>query len=255
MNVELCWNITAQCNQGCKYCHRFLGIQNLSKKENVKVLKNIIDCGCDNITYTGGEALLIDYLEELLGISHSHNIINKLITNGVLLTEERFSKIKNIIDKINLSIDSLNNDTNIILGRGIKHIEVIKNRIEMIEKSNVELSINSVMTKLNIADLYGLGEYLSNKKIEQWRIFKFMPLREKARENEENFAISREIFDENIKKLRGMFPKLNIVTRDVGDFEKLYVLILANGDIYQTIDGTDVKIGNALKDKIFLIGG
>lgn len=82
-----------------------------------------------------------------------------------------------------------------------------------------------------------------------------MPLREKARENEENFAISREIFDENIKKLRGMFPKLNIVTRDVGDFEKLYVLILANGDIYQTIDGTDVKIGNALKDKIFLIGG
>lgn len=251
MNIELCWNITANCNQACKYCHRFLGLQNLTKEENLKILNNIIESGCDNITYTGGEALLINYLEELLSISHSHKIINKLITNGVLLTNERFSKIKNMIDKINLSIDSLNNETNILLGRGNRHVEIIKSRIEMIENSDVELSINSVMTRLNIADLFELGMYLSSMQIEQWRIFKFMPLREKAKENEDKFSISREIFDENIRKLKEMFPKLNIVTRDVSEFEKLYILILANGDIYQTIKGKDIKKGNALVDKIF----
>ncbi len=251
MSFELCWNITAKCNQGCKYCHRFLGLDNLTMEENLKILNNIIESGCDNITYTGGEALLIDYLEELLSISHSHKIKNKLITNGIILTEERFSVIKDKIDKINLSIDSLNMDTNILLGRGDRHVEIIKSRIEMIENSNVELSINSVMTKLNIYDLFELGEYISDKNIKQWRIFKFMPLREKAKENEDEFSISREIFDENIRKLKEMFPKLNIVTRDVSEFEKLYILILANGDIYQTIEGKDIKKGNALKDKIF----
>ena len=159
-------------------------------------------------------------------------------------------KIKNNIDKINLSIDSLNNDTNILLGRGDRHVEIIKKRIVMIENSDVELSINSVMTRLNIDDMFELGIYLSSMKIEQWRIFKFMPLRERAKENEDKFSISREIFDENIKKLQKMFPKLNIVTRDVGEFEKLYLLILANGDIYQTKEGKDVKRGNALENKI-----
>ena len=192
MNIELCWNITAYCNQSCKYCHRFLGLKNLSKEENIQILNNIIESGCNNITYTGGEALLIDYLEELITISHSHKIKNKLITNGVLLTNEKFSKIKNIINIIHLSIDSLNNDTNILLGRGDRHVEIIKSRIEMIENSDVELSINSVMTRLNIADLFELGKYLSSKKIEQWRIFKFMPLREKAKENEDKFSISKE---------------------------------------------------------------
>ena len=43
MTKEICWNITALCNQSCKYCHRFLNLKNLSYEENLKILYNLID--------------------------------------------------------------------------------------------------------------------------------------------------------------------------------------------------------------------
>ena len=36
--LEICWNITARCNQNCKYCHRFLNLQDLSFDENLQIL-------------------------------------------------------------------------------------------------------------------------------------------------------------------------------------------------------------------------
>ena len=127
---ELCWNITAKCNMGCEYCHRFFNPTNLSKDENLKILDNIIKSNIKNITWTGGEALLIPYLPELMRIAHEHGIKNKLITNGILLTEEKLSEISKYVDIITLSIDSTNDEINNKLGRGKDHFERISKAFE-----------------------------------------------------------------------------------------------------------------------------
>lgn len=249
MSIEICWNITARCNQACKYCHRFLNLNDLTKEENFKVLDNLINSGVDNITFTGGEALLINYLDELIEKSHKNNIKTKLITNGKLLNEEIFNKITNSLDFVNLSIDSLNDETNILLGRGSTHKNTIIERIKMISNSNTNLSINSVATKINKEDLIELGDFLKNNNVSEWRIFKFMPLRETAIKNQNMFDISQNEYDKLISEIKNN-SKLNIVTRQIDDFEKLYLLILANGDIFITNNGKDIKIGNALVDNI-----
>ena len=66
---EICWNITARCNQNCKYCHRFLNVKDLTFDENLTILKNLIDAEVNCITWTGGEALLLDGIDELLKYS------------------------------------------------------------------------------------------------------------------------------------------------------------------------------------------
>ena len=53
MNFELCWNITARCNENCKYCHRFLSPKDLTREENFKILNNIMTSGIKNVTFTG----------------------------------------------------------------------------------------------------------------------------------------------------------------------------------------------------------
>ena len=248
MEKEICWNITARCNQNCKYCHRFLNIMDLTYDENLNILNNLKNSGITSITWTGGEALLLNGIDDLLKISYEKGIKNKIITNGKLLTRERIDKIYKYLDSITLSIDSINNDINDSLGRGRNHFEEIKEILDYIKekKYDVKIRINSVVCKNNIGDFKDLTNFLNNYDIYSWRIFKFMPLREKAVINKESFDVSLNNYNEVVKYIKLNSKIENIDTRIEEDMEKKYVLILANGDIVITNKGKDEKVGNAL---------
>lgn len=249
-NLELCWNITAACNQACKYCHRFLYPKNLTYELNQKILNKLNKAGIDEITWTGGEALMFENIDQLIKSSYEMGIKNKIITNGMLLDEERAKKLMPLLSKISFSIDSLSQDINELLGRGKNHGDTFKKVVKLCKEfgAHLQFAINSVATKINAHHLYELGREIEQLKVSEWRIFQFMPLRDIAKINKDLFLISDEEFRENIKKLRETFPDINIVTRNISDFEKKYVLILANGDIVVTKEGKDVIIGNALEE-------
>lgn len=252
MEKEICWNITARCNQNCKYCHRFLNIMDLTYEENLEILNNLENSGVTSITWTGGEALLLNGIDELLKISHEKGIKNKIITNGKLLTKERIDKIYKYLDSITLSIDSIDDDINYSLGRGKNLFEEIKEILDYIKEKNydVKMRINSVVCKNNVNNFEDLTNFLNNYNIYSWRIFKFMPLREKAVINKESFDISLSIYDKVVSYIKTNSNIENIDTRIEEDMEKKYVLILANGDIVITNKGKDEKVGNALKDSL-----
>ena len=252
MEKEICWNITARCNQNCKYCHRFLNIMDLTYEENLEILNNLENSGVTSITWTGGEALLLNGIDELLKISHEKGIKNKIITNGKLLTKERIDKIYKYLDSITLSIDSIDDDINYSLGRGKNHFGEIKEILDYIKEKNydVKMRINSVVCKNNVNNFEDLTNFLNNYNIYSWRIFKFMPLREKAVINKESFDISLSIYDKVVSYIKTNSNIENIDTRIEEDMEKKYVLILANGDIVITNKGKDEKVGNALKDSL-----
>lgn len=252
MEKEICWNITARCNQNCKYCHRFLNIMDLTYEENIEILNNLENSGVTSITWTGGEALLLNGIDELLKISHEKGIKNKIITNGKLLTKERIDKIYKYLDSITLSIDSIDDDINYSLGRGKNHFGEIKEILDYIKEKNydVKMRINSVVCKNNVNNFEDLTNFLNNYNIYSWRIFKFMPLREKAVINKELFDIPLSIYDKVVSYIKTNSNIENIDTRIEEDMEKKYVLILANGDIVMTNKGKDEKVGNALKDSL-----
>lgn len=252
MEKEICWNITARCNQNCKYCHRFLNIMDLTYEENIEILNNLENSGVTSITWTGGEALLLNGIDELLKISHEKGIKNKIITNGKLLTKERIDKIYKYLDSITLSIDSIDDDINYSLGRGKNHFGEIKEILDYIKEKNydVKMRINSVVCKNNVNNFEDLTNFLNNYNIYSWRIFKFMPLREKAVINKESFDIPLSIYDKVVSYIKTNSNIENIDTRIEEDMEKKYVLILANGDIVITNKGKDEKVGNALKDSL-----
>ena len=248
--LEICWNITARCNQNCKYCHRFLNLQDLSFDENLQILNNLYDSGINSITWTGGEALLLSGIDELLKISYEKGIKNKIITNGKLLTPERINKIYKYLDSITLSIDSTSDDINESLGRGRYHYTEIKEILDYIKEKEyeVKIRINSVVCKNNLSNFNDLIDFLNNYNIYSWRIFKFMPLREKAVINKESFDISMREYSKVVENIKKESKIKNIDTRIEENIKKKYVLILANGDIVITNNGKDEKVGNALTD-------
>ena len=244
---RVCWNITTKCNQNCKYCHRFLGINDLTYEENKKILNNLIKDGVNNITWTGGEALLYPNLKELLKISQENGIKNKLITNGMVLAQnENMREILDYLDSLTLSLDTINDDTNEELGRGRNHFEEVKTILDYVKGKSLKVNINTVVSKKNINEMEQLGAFLNNYNISKWKFFKFMPLRETAEKNKDEFAITDAEFEQTKNVFRHFGNIGETDFRQEKDMEDKYTLLIANGDIIKTEHGVDVKKGNAL---------
>lgn len=250
---RVCWNITTKCNQNCKYCHRFLNLQDLTYEENERILNNLMQDGVTDITWTGGEALLYPNIAKLMSIAKVNGVKNKLITNGKILAQNQNSReVLNYLDSLTLSLDTIEEDTNEELGRGKEHFQEVKNVLDYVKRNNlkIKININTVISRKNINEIQELGEFLNNYDINKWKFFKFMPLRETAEKNKSLFEISDEEF-ENTKNVFKHFEHINETDfRKEQDMEEKYTLITANGDIVKTEDGKDVIKGNALYQNV-----
>lgn len=244
---SVCWNITSRCNENCKFCYRIMTNSENDLERNKKILELLSLLSVNKISWTGGEPLLYPNLIELLKMSKSYGIVNNLITNGKLLSKEKITELEPYLDYITLSYDSIDSITNKIIGRGAEHGAHVLETLDYIHdnKTDVKIKINTLVSKYNKEDVTSIGKILLKYNIERWRLFKFIPLRNNAIRNSENFKISNEEFKHvvtNVKKLYG--EHIQISERNEEKIESYYLLINSVGDFIITENMRDKKIYN-----------
>lgn len=147
------FHIVKPCNMRCKFCYATFEdmhvISQLSKEDSFTILKKLKDAGLEKITFAGGEPLLYKYLIEVIEYSKEIGLVTSIITNGSLLTDKLLEKLQDKLDWIGLSIDSLNDETNVKIGRTYKKKTNYLELVSKIKLYGFKLKINTVVNRYN----------------------------------------------------------------------------------------------------------
>ncbi len=149
-------SITDRCNLNCIYCHNE-GSTGSTGEMSVETISNIVHVaagfGVNRLKLSGGEPLLRNDLEEIL-VSLPPLKDVSLTTNGVLLKERAKSLKAAGLNRVNISVDSLNEGN-------YRHITKCKAGIFQKVMDGIHAAVDAGLTpvKLNMVLLKDVNEY------------------------------------------------------------------------------------------------
>ncbi|MDR3290584.1 MAG: GTP 3',8-cyclase MoaA [Methanobrevibacter sp.] len=131
--ISLRISLTNRCNFDCIYCHHdgmLLSKSEMSPNEIYQILKIAKKFGIKKIRYSGGEPLVRDDIVEIIKKTSSLNFKDISITsNGVLLEKYGKDLIIAGLNRVNISLDTLNPDTYKFITKSKQSLDKVKNGI------------------------------------------------------------------------------------------------------------------------------
>ncbi len=161
-----CLTITDRCMFRCKMCHIWkTAVCPHTGEPTIENWKQFIASyrrfvkGKSCISFTGGEVLMSDKTLELISYATQLGLDTLLNSNAYLINEDMAKTIHNVgLKKINISLDSLNEDRHDFLrGTSGSYMRVMK-AIEYLHRQavNLEININTVIMESNLDDIVPL---------------------------------------------------------------------------------------------------
>ena len=241
------YHITNCCNYHCTYCFgKFNGQNDPTLDDGKKIVENIALYFTQNnitdgrINFAGGEPTLYEHLDKLIDYTSSLGIRVSIVTNGSLLTPERIHSWQGKVSCIGISIDSIDCDINLTVGRCCRNkvisLSQWSNLAKAIHNCGIDLKINTVVSRLNLDEnLSELYRVLSPKKIKLFQMHLIDGINDQAKPYEIT-ECEFIMFCERHKAFDSV-----IVAEPCGSMENSYLMVnpegkfqLNNNGIYQT---------------------
>ena len=244
------YHITNRCNYHCTYCFgKFNGQKDPILDDAKKIVDNIALYFRQNritdgrINFAGGEPTLYAHLDEVIDYTSLLGIRASIVTNGSLLTSERIRSWQGKISCIGISIDSIDCDTNLAIGRCCRNnvipLSGWSNLAKAIHKCNIDLKINTVVSRLNLdEDLSELYRALSPKKIKMFQMHLIDGINEQAKP----FEITEREFLTFCERHKAFDSA--IVAEPCGSMENSYLMVNPEGKFQLNNNGSYQTFGD-----------
>ena len=201
-------SVTDRCNLRCVYCMKekmtFLPKKEiLSLEEIERLCDNFIDLGINKIRLTGGEPLV---RQDIIKLISQLNLKKKtllkeitLTTNGTLLENYAKDLKENGIDRINVSLDTIDENKYKQITK-FGDLKKVMNGINEAMKNNIKIKINVVAIKdFNENELDLIIEWANNIKVDLTFI-EVMPMDETDSERHTQFLSLKKVYEKlNVK--------------------------------------------------------
>lgn len=203
-------SLTDRCNFRCRYCMPEKGIEKIEHKEIMRfsevitLIKTLTKLGIKKVRFTGGEPLVVRNITELIGETSKINGIEdiSITTNGLLLEDMAEDLFKAGLKRVNISLDTLNEDKFSYITRGGDLKKVLRGVDKCLQIGLSPVKINAVLVKgFNDNEIEDLINLTINKPISM-RFIEMMPIGEAVQFSERGIITSDEI----LKKFPGLIP-------------------------------------------------
>lgn len=211
-------SVTDRCNIRCFYCMPLVDVQFrprhelLTFEEITRVVRVAAGCGIRSVRLTGGEPLLRTSLEKLVSMLKRLDGIHDLAltTNGMLLADHAQALHDAGLDRLNVSLDTLNEQT-------FKKIARREGLARVLEGLVVARSVGFHRVRLNALNIRDLPETemldlvkFARQQRFELRFIEFMPLDAEQAWNRESVLSGAEVR----RRIEAEFGQLLPVDRD-----------------------------------------
>ena len=208
------FSVTDRCDLRCTYCMAedvtFLPRQEVLSIEEIIKLTNIFnELGVKKFRLTGGEPLVRKNIISI--IEHLNNLKNKgkisehtLTTNGTNLSRYASILKKNGVERINVSLDSLNTESFRKITKW-GDLSKVLNGIEAAKKEGIKIKINTVLTQnFNDKEIFDILDWCKKNHFDI-SLIEIMPIGDIG-EKRFNQYLSMKKFEEDLVNKLNLIP-------------------------------------------------
>ena len=214
-------HIYGKCNYRCEHCFdRCLTHKYLKPTDWVETLSFLKEYGVEKINLAGGEPTLYPYLDQMCYLIKGMGFKLSIVSNGSMMTEEWMERMEGVVDWIGLSIDSVDEEDEIQIGRGRgKHLENIVKVARMAHRHGIKVKLN--ITVVRRSWMKDFGPFIKRVEPERIKCFRALTLKNANDDIPDTWSITDEQF-EDFRQRHQNIP--NIVFEDNEDMVSSYVM-------------------------------
>ena len=201
------WECTLRCNLHCQHCGSDCvadAIPDMPRVDFLRVLDSLaphVDPKNFTVVITGGEPLMRGDLEECAQEIKKRGYAWGMVTNGLALTPERFTKLMNAgLRSLTISLDGLEAIHNLFRGNAHSFERAIRAIHMAASVKELTFDVMTCVNKKNLSELPQIHNLLVNLGVRRWRVSNVFP-KGRAKDNP-LFMLTNDEFRQTFEFIR-----------------------------------------------------
>lgn len=214
-------HIYGKCNYSCEHCFdRCLTKNYMRPVDWAEILIFLKEEGVEKINLAGGEPTLYPFLDQMCYLVKGMGFKLSIVSNGSLITEDWIKRMKGVVDWIGLSIDSVDEEDEIQIGRGKGgHLENIVRVAQMAREHGIKTKLN--ITVVRRSWMKDFGPFIEKVNPNRVKCFRALTLKNANDDVPDTWSITDEQFEDFRRRHEDIG---NIVFEDNEDMVSSYVM-------------------------------
>ena len=216
-------HIIGVCNYRCQHCFdRCLTHEYMTPGSWKPILNYLKEKGVEKINIAGGEPFLYPHLNEMCGLLKSMGFRVSIVSNGSRITKKRLAELRPHLDWLGLSVDSPDEEDEILIGRhavGINHLDNIKTVSDAAQGFGIKVKLNITAVRKSIDKNF--TKLIESIKPERVKVFRALTLKGANDDVKDTWSVTDDEF-QSFRERHSTIP--GIVFEDNEDMIGSYLM-------------------------------